>query len=275
MRATATVRRLGSGMWPATRVLRGRGTHYAAHDPAGAVSLKSVLGGTAAWSAGGRRFILSAGMHLLLGPGEYSVEIDSPAVETGTLCIFFEPGFLDGIAAPALDADAPRLEWDECIEPWNARVWPLLLDLDAHGPSEERVVAIGESLVAQHAGARRAISALRAARASTRAEMYRRVLRGRDFLLSSLSARVSMKDAARAAAMSPYHFHRAFRDAFGAPPHRYLAAQRLARAAHLLRTTSRGVTEVAAEAGFESVPSFTHAFRRRFGAPPAAWRHRL
>ena len=249
-------------------MLRGRGMHYAAHDPAGGVSLKSVTSGTTTWSAGGRRFVLSAGMHLLLGEGEYSVEIDTPRTETGTLCIFFERGFLDDVASRFDEEIAPR-EWHECIEHRHARVWPLLQQLEGRGASEELVVAIGEALVVQHRGVAAGINGVRK---STRDELYRRVLRGRDFLLSSISDAVTMKEAASAAAMSPYHFHRAFREAFGAPPHRWLAAQRLERAAHLLRTTRRPAIEIAAESGFESVPSFTTAFRRRFGRPPQAWR---
>jgi len=260
--ATAVVERLGTGMWPATAVLRGSGTYYAASGPADGVSLKAITRGTAAWTTPHRRFVLSEGMHLLLNAGDYEIEIDSPRVETGTLCVFFEPGFLEDIATHTLDADARAIEWREHIEPWDARVWPLLLQLEARGPSEPLVLAIGETLVG-----RRIV-------VEDENETRRRVLRGRDFLLSSLGERVRLEDAARAARLSPYHFHRAFRDAFGAPPHRYLAEHRLRRAAHLLHVTSRTAEEIAGDCGFESATSFSAAFRRRFGVPPAAYRRR-
>src|SRR5687768_10957538 len=93
-RATAILRRVAAGMWPETRLLRGSGTYYAAHDPAGAASLKAVLSGTTVWTTAGRQFVLTDRMHIVLNPGEYTVEIDSPGVETNTLCIFFEPGLL-------------------------------------------------------------------------------------------------------------------------------------------------------------------------------------
>lgn len=255
--ATAVLERTSSGMWPDTTVLRGCGRSYFAAGPADAVSLKAVTAGSATWSAHGRRFVLSERMHLLLNAGEYSVEIDTPAEDTRTLCIFFERGFLDDVASRFDDEARPR-EWQESIEPWSARVWPLLSQLATAPAAESLVVSIAEALVPAAPG--------------PRDEVRRRVLRGRDFLLSSLSARVVLQDAAREACMSPYHFHRAFRDIFGAPPHRWLLARRLERAAHLLRTTNRPATEIALDCGFESVPSFTHAFRKRFGAPPAAWR---
>ena len=257
--ATAVVERTSTGMWPRTAVLRGRGREYFAGGPADAVSLKAVTSGTATWSAHGRRFVLSERMYLLLGAGDYSVEIDTPCEETETLCIFFEPGFLDDVGSRFDDEPRPR-EWRECIEPWDARVWPLLSSLATSRASESLIVSIAEALVPATPGPRE--------------ELRRRVLRGRDYLLSSLSERVVLQDAARAACLSPYHFHRAFRDAFGAPPHRWLLARRLERAAHLLRTTSRHAHEIALDCGFESVPSFTNAFRRRFGAPPGRWQRR-
>ena len=260
--ATAVIERPCSEMWPRTTVLRGRGNVYAASGPADAVSLKAVTAGSATWSAHGRRFVLTERMHLLLNAGDYSVEIDTPAEESATLCIFFERGFLEDVASHALDENERPREWHECIEPWNARVWPLISRLDQSSASEDLVVAIGESLVPWR----------RTLPTSAREETRKRVLRGRDYMLSCLSERVVLQDAARAAFMSPYHFHRAFRDTFGAPPHRYLAERRLERAAHLLRTTDRPASEVALDCGFESVPSFTNAFRKRFGAPPARWR---
>jgi AraC family transcriptional regulator len=264
--ATAVVQRISSEMWPNTAVLRGQGFAYAASGPAGAVSLKAVTAGTATWLAHGRRFTLSERMHLLLNPGDYTVEIDTPAQETGTLCVFFEPGFLEQIAAPALDAEAQASEVSECIEPWHPQIWPLLERFDS---SEESLIALAEAVVTPSPLWSGGLSARRPA---TRREILSRVLRARDFMLSSLSERVVLNDAAAAAHMSPYHFHRAFREAFGVPPHRYLAAKRLERAAHLLRATKRPANEIALDCGFQSVTSFTSAFRKRFGAPPASWR---
>jgi AraC-like DNA-binding protein len=116
------------------------------------------------------------------------------------------------------------------------------------------------------------VAKLPAARAATRSELYRRLLRGRDFLLSSLDARVRLKEAAREACLSPYHFHRAFRQVFGETPHRFLLRQRLARAASLLRHRDMSVTDVCLETGFESLPSFSTLFRRHFGVAPRDFR---
>ena len=49
---------------------------------------------------------------------------------------------------------------------------------------------------------------------------------------------------ARLAHVSPAHFSREFRRAFGETPHQYLLTRRLERAAALLRNTDRSVADI-------------------------------
>jgi AraC-like DNA-binding protein len=77
---------------------------------------------------------------------------------------------------------------------------------------------------------------------------------------------------ARAAHLSPAHFSREFRRAFGETPHQYLLTRRLERAAALLRNTDRGIMEICLAVGLRSVGSFTTSFGRAFGLSPTAYR---
>ena len=65
-----------------------------------------------------------------------------------------------------------------------------------------------------------------------------------------------------------------FRRYLSKTPIAYLTRWRLQLGAHLLKSTSRGVAQVAAEVGYESEPSFNRAFKREFGLPPARFRTR-
>jgi AraC-like DNA-binding protein len=77
---------------------------------------------------------------------------------------------------------------------------------------------------------------------------------------------------AQAAHLSPAHFSREFRRAFGETPHQYLLTRRMERAAALLRTTDRTVADICMTVGLQSVGSFTTTFGRTFGLTPTAYR---
>ena len=77
---------------------------------------------------------------------------------------------------------------------------------------------------------------------------------------------------ARAAGLSRAHFSREFKRAFGESPRAYLLTRRLERAAALLRTTDRSVSDICLSVGLHSIGSFTTSFARTYGISPAAYR---
>jgi len=102
-----------------------------------------------------------------------------------------------------------------------------------------------------------------------------RLCRARDLLRDEQDARVTIRDAAREAAMSPYHFIRRFHAMFGETPHQVRIQARIDRAKTLLALSDYSVTDVCLEVGFSSLGSFSDLFARRVGAPPSAYRQRV
>jgi AraC-like DNA-binding protein len=102
--------------------------------------------------------------------------------------------------------------------------------------------------------------------------LERHLLRARDLADRSYGEPLVVADLARAAGLSPAHFSRSFRDAFGVTPHGYLLTRRLERAAALLRNTDHPVARVCAEVGLSSLGSFTTSFTRTYGSSPTAYR---
>jgi AraC-like DNA-binding protein len=89
-------------------------------------------------------------------------------------------------------------------------------------------------------------------------------------LLDACPAKVTLRDLAELAGLSPYHFLRVFRHAQGLPPHAYLIQARVRRAQELLRRGASAV-EVALAAGFADQSHLTRHFKRLTGVTPGAY----
>jgi AraC-like DNA-binding protein len=100
----------------------------------------------------------------------------------------------------------------------------------------------------------------------------RHLLRAKDLIDARYREPLDVPTLARTAHLSPAHFTREFRRAFGETPHHYLLTRRLERAAALLRSTDRTVAEICVTVGLRSVGSFTTSFGRAFGRSPTAYR---
>jgi AraC-like DNA-binding protein len=103
----------------------------------------------------------------------------------------------------------------------------------------------------------------------------RHLLRAKDLADARYFERLDVEDMARAAGLSRAHFSREFRRVFGDSPHAYLLTRRLERAAALLRTTDRSVTDICFSIGLQSVGSFTTSFTRTYGVSPTVYRARF
>ena len=79
---------------------------------------------------------------------------------------------------------------------------------------------------------------------------------------------------ARAALMSPAHFSRQFRAAYGETPYSYLMTRRIERAKALLRRGDLSVTDVCMAVGCTSLGSFSSRFTELVGESPSAYRAR-
>ena len=97
--------------------------------------------------------------------------------------------------------------------------------------------------------------------------------RARDFIDRRYAQPLDVPAMARAALMSPAHFSRKFRAAYGETPYAYLMTRRIERAKALLRL-GRSVSDTCVTVGCTSLGSFSSRFTEIVGLTPSQYRVR-
>ncbi|WP_439374737.1 helix-turn-helix domain-containing protein [Bradyrhizobium sp. DASA03120] len=100
----------------------------------------------------------------------------------------------------------------------------------------------------------------------------RRLFRVLDYIDANLEGDLSLECMATIACLSRYHFARAFRQAVGESPHRYVSTKRLERAKALLVRSDRPLVDIALALNFSSQANFTRAFKQATGQAPGQYR---
>jgi AraC-like DNA-binding protein len=97
--------------------------------------------------------------------------------------------------------------------------------------------------------------------------------RARDFIDRDYARPLDVPAMASAALMSPAHFSRKFRAAYGETPYSYLMTRRIERAKALLRQGT-SVTDTCIAVGCTSLGSFSSRFTEIVGVTPSQYRGR-
>lgn len=251
------------------------------------LTLKTVISGEARYATRQSVYTVEPGNCLVLNRGQtYDLDI-SPDTGTKTLAIFLEPRFVQSsilasslsdeylldVPNPEVASDSPFIE---TIQPTkSSRLGDALrrittcLGQDPEGKSwlEDSFYELVDLLPDLNSYAARCWSKLSKKKLSTRREIFKRLAHARDYAYSCYSENLSVDRLAEIAEMSPHHFHRMFRIAFGVTPNLFVRERRLDVAFRMLK---RGVpvTQVSLNVGYEGLGSFCTLFKSRFGITP-------
>jgi len=92
------------------------------------------------------------------------------------------------------------------------------------------------------------------------------------FVEANLGRTIHLHDLAARAALSPYHFARAFKTSSGMTPRSYVEHRRIEQAKRMLTESTLPLAGVAGEAGFGTQSRLTSVFKRRTGFTPGEYR---
>jgi AraC family transcriptional regulator len=180
---------------------------------------------------------------------------------------------------------APRIELTGHAQKWIERIWaPLRKEglqlIDGYSTPQLSAVAtfLGQACAIQEAST----VGLRAWLALPSSPARRSHLRGglspaalqrvQLFIEANIGAPIYLHDLAARAALSPYHFARAFKTSAGMTPRAFVEHRRVERTKRLLADSDQSIAHIAAESGFGTQSRLTTVFKRQTGFTPAAFR---
>lgn len=216
-----------------------------------------------------------AGCVTFLPAGRYERwQLDAPG-EVAHLHLYIAPEVLQRVAGDA-DPSARFTPLMDLRDPWFDGFFRLL------GAEYEACQAAGrpESLDLVDRTRELLLRRLVALRPAPAVTESRRAVPLRPHLLRAvlhhveahLGERLSLETLAGIASMSVDHFVRAFQQATGSTPHRWIVERRLDTACSRLADSSDRIEQIAHACGFAGAAHFTASFRRHRGMTPSAYR---
>ena len=92
------------------------------------------------------------------------------------------------------------------------------------------------------------------------------------YIEQHLASDIGLDELAALVGLTRFHFSRAFKATFGAPPYQYVNQRRIEKARLMLATTRLPVAGIAEACGFSGASQFGRAFRSIVGDTPLAYR---
>jgi len=216
---------------------------------------------------------------LALQPARVTLEVEGD--EADYISIFQSPDLYRDIGGAEFQPE----DWDH--EALSATADPLTLHIALSLALAAETADRGDPLLMEHLGlsfARCVVKLLEprlpgstgariAAAPDLGALAPQRLRRVTDYVESQLAQPdLSVADLAAIAHLSPFHFSRAFRQATGLAPHRFILQRRIERAQLHLSDGGDSLADIAYATGFSSQAHFSSMFRRHTGMTPRQFR---
>jgi AraC family transcriptional regulator len=107
---------------------------------------------------------------------------------------------------------------------------------------------------------------------ATAANYVERVNLAIDYIVTHLDEPLRLRGMARAARLSPFHFHRVFQALVGSTPADFVKRRRLEKALGLMAgSRAQSLTSIALACGFTSPSDFSRSFKQHYGVAPRAF----
>jgi len=248
-------------------------------------SIRWVSKGEYMYETAERQYNLKPGQFLILNhQQQYNAFLQSKIAETVSHTISFD---LLSLSRVWYNINEKETVLADNPEP-SSIIWPLFFEncfrmnsqmkeltcsfenIDRFLPNQDEtfLLMLGQLLVQQrqHEGRQQSIPS---AKKATRHELYRRLWVAFEALHDAPENFLSIEVLSQLACMSPFHFLRSFKSAFGISPHQLQTRLKIEKAMAMMCNKKEPLVEIALQVGFEDLSSFSHAFKRVTGIAPS------
>lgn len=215
----------------------------------------------------------NAAISLIPAGTAHSWSTDGPI---GFAHLYVEPATFDRTVQERFDRDPrgvePTAGVGQVAPLLSALIIGMLTELETPGLASRLVLNTLLQTFLVELASRHSSLASAAGSAAPHSLAPRRLRRVLDFIEANLADDLELDDLASVAGSSRFHFSRAFRDATGFPPYRYLIHRRVDAAKAMLLQSSLPIQQIAVECGFKSAAQFSASFKQMFGTTPSRFR---
>lgn len=253
-------------------------------------SIKYVVDGCEKYRVNDNRYKVDKGEYILANAQyEGHIEIDSDKPVIG-MCIDIEPQLIAEIAALQIRPDTPFPDTDLAdffhsenfldnkYKDTDTYLGQSLKELASKLLSKENTPTIlskelfytlAENLVQDHLSIFKQLNNVDKVKASTRKDIYRRVLAGKAFLDAHFLEPILIETVAKEAAISEYYFFKLFKTIYQITPYNYLINKRMEMAVSLICENKMNITDIALTCGFADIHTFSKVFKKMYGCAPS------
>ena len=256
-------------------------------------TLRLVVDGHAMYILDKKSYRISKNEFLICNGGQDGIGIIDSKKEVSQICIHLKPSLIGEAfqvltSADHFDLDKPvdgYPEFQLFENTYNlnsslaaSRLLRPLAGLIKEGREkeiyldEEWLLNLAEAIVLNEKTIRVSLNGLRSVRHTTRNEIMKRLLIGKEYMDANFTRNPKIADIASLAFMSEFFFYRNFKLAFRTTPYQYILDRKIGLARELMRDEKMGFAQIAESCGFSDIFTFSKAFKRKCGFAPSATR---
>lgn len=270
-----------------TLIVKAQGTNVEYDQHWGVLSIKCAFNGTEYYNRKGCTYAVSDDHYLVLNKDSLRSSWINSKNEVSSFTISFSPQLELEMLSSLKKNDEANLDDPVTISPTEIRlaeklykygndsISRMISDLyynhefmDSEELAESLIVLLQE-LCGNQKKVEREIREMRYIKSSTRQEIYDRLSRSKDFIISNFATEIRLEAMAEVACLNPYYFLREFKRLFKITPHKYLQKLRLEKAKDILSATDKNVVEVCQEVGFSDPSSFSKLYKKVYLSNPS------